>query len=476
MKCKYLMLLATLLGISFRVYAAEEHMAPAPVSAKAIQGTLSLRNALAAAYSNSDELKVAQETFLQEIERMSRAIASFLPDVSLEVSSSNNKGTNTSQYISPGSQKQSQVSRNIGLKQNVFRGGSDVAEVKAAQSAYRASRAKLYDAEQKVLMAAIDDYMSFYQAKETYEVMETALEFNSRQLKMTNEKFSLGEATKTDVAQAEAAYADAESNKLGAFSGLESAKAKFSKTFATDPVNIELPDTPNDLPESLDALMAKALVSNFNVQQLKNSVAASKASALSAKGNLLPNLDFNAKLGNQYFNPESLGGPNNEYQQSTNSRTFSTTLSLTVPIFSKGGVEYSNIRSKNSEARRNAHLLDDVLANVKTNAISSWTGYNAAKSAIISSDQAVGAYALVLEGIGYEYEVGSKAILDVLKAQKDLNEVKIKDIKVKKDCITSAYQMKSLTGEMTAVALKLPVNYFNPGTEFRKVKAKIIGF
>lgn len=472
---KYLVLLVALIGMSSESYASE----PAAVVTSPKQlakKTISIKEALATAYNNSEQLKVAQETFLQEIEQMSQAISRFLPDISLELSNSESKATNLSYLDDPGSAKRTHIARNLGMQQNIFRGGSDVAAIKAAQSSYRASRAKLYDAEQKMLMDAIDDYMSFYQAKETYSVTETALEFNAKQLKMAQEKFNLGEATKTDVAQAEAAYADAESNKLGAFSKLEAAKAKFLKTFLVEPVDVMLPDTPNGLPESLDELMSKALVSNFTVQQYKNAVAASKAAALGAKGNLLPNVDFRAQVGTNYFNPQNRAGQDNEFQPATNYRNFTTTLSLTVPIFSKGGAEYSNIRRSNSEARRNAHLLDDILANVKTAAISSWTGYNAAKSAISSSDQAVKAYALVLEGVGYEYEVGSKSILDLLKVQQDFNNVRIKDIQVKKDYITSAYQMKSLTGDMTAVALKLPVKYFNPGTEFRKVKAKIIGF
>lgn len=486
MKFKYLILLAAQLGVSCQSYAIETApvqpsssvevapVQPAPVAP--VQKALSLREALAAAYNNSEQLKIAQEAFLQEIEQMSRAISGFLPNVSLELSNTELKATNLSRLDPPGSAKKSQVSRSLEMQQNIFRGGSDVAALKAAQSAYRSSRAKLYEAEQKVLLDAIDDYMSFYQAKEAYNVMETALEFNSKQLKMTQEKFNLGEATRTDVAQAEAAYADAESNKLAAFSKLESAKAKFTKTFVVEPSNIALPDTPSELPESLEVLMSKAMMSNFTVLQYKHAVAAAKAGALSATGNLLPKLDFKAQVGTDYYNPEVKAGSDNEYIAATNHRTFTTSLSLTVPIFSRGGAEYSNIRTRNSEARRNAHQLDDVLANVKTASISSWTGYHAAKSAISSSDQAVKAYALVLEGVGYEYEVGSKSILDLLKVQQEFNNVRIKDIQVKKDYITSAYQMKSLTGDMTAVALKLPVKYFNPGTEFRKVKGKIIGF
>jgi outer membrane protein len=327
-----------------------------------------------------------------------------------------------------------------------------------------------------VLSDALDDYMFFYQASETYKIMETTVEFNTKQLAMVSEKFKLGEATRTDVAQASAELSKAEAQRLVAFSNLESAKAKFIKTFTTEPTDVALPDAPANLPESLDALTTKALTSNFTLQQVKNGLAAAKAMSVSAKGNLLPNVDFKAQMGSKYYNPEIPAGLGDQYQGYTNNKSLTTSLSVTIPIFSKGGAEYSNIRRANSAARMSAHQLDDELGVVKTNAISSWTGYNAAKAAIVSSDQSVEAFALVLEGIEYEYNVDSKAILDVLKARRDLDESKLQNIKTKKDCITSAYQMKALTGEMTALALKLPVKYFNPGTEFRKVKAKIIGF
>jgi outer membrane protein len=41
--------------------------------------------------------------------------------------------------------------------------------------------------------------------------------------------------------------------------------------------------------------------------------------------------------------------------------------------------------------------------------------------------------------------------------------------------ILAAYQIKSLEGNLTAKSLKLPVKYFEPEKEFKKVKMRIIG-
>jgi outer membrane protein len=436
---------------------------------------ITLQEALTLAYKNSEQLKIAQENFMGEIEAMPQAISGFMPKISAGISLDDTKTTSTSGRSVPGSRSISDTSRNINLKQNLFSGGSDVAAVKSAQSAYRASRAKLYSAEQKILLEALEAYMAFYEAKETYDVRKVSVEFNSNQLEATEARFKLGEATRTDVAQAHAAFLKAESDQAIAFANLEAAKALFQKTFATDPVDIALPDAPGDLPENLDALMSKTSVSNLDVAQAKHSLASSKANAVSATGALLPSADFTAKLSQVYYNPESSANAQGS-NANNNQRTFTTSVGVTIPILSSGGAEYSKIRKAKSEARRSAHQVAEATNAVKASAIGSFAGYQASNVAISSADQAVKAYELTLEGVTQEYNVGSKVISDVLKAEEDFSATKIQSIRAKKQMITSAYQMKASMGEMTAVSLKLPVKYFNPGTEFRKVKGKIVGF
>ncbi|MGC0372375.1 MAG: hypothetical protein DGJ47_001087 [Rickettsiaceae bacterium] len=46
----------------------------------------------------------------------------------------------------------------------------------------------------------------------------------------------------------------------------------------------------------------------------------------------------------------------------------------------------------------------------------------------------------------------------------------------KKNILFTAYQIKTLTGDLTAKSLKLNVKHFEPEQEFKKLKFKIVGF
>jgi len=429
---------------------------------------ITLHQALTAAYNNSDQLKAAQETFKSNIEAMPQALAGFLPDVSASVGKNDQKITSTSALNPTSPQRTETTQRNITMSQNLFNGGSNVAAVKAAQSSYRASRAQLYNAEQKVLTDALAAYMDVYATQEKYNISVTSLAFYQKQKESVDEKMKVGEATLTDVAQANVGVASAEAGKAVAFANLESAKALFIKTFGTEPVEISLPDVPTGLPDTMDELIAKTESANFTVQQAKHNAISTKAAATSKKGGLLPKANFQASLGNTYYGREV--APSFTSSGQTNSRTFSTGVSVTIPIFAEGGAQYSIIRQANNAARGAAHQLADNLTTAKAQAIGSFAGYAASKSAAAFRDEAVSANTLALEGVQHEYDVGSKTILDVLNAQEALNQSQTQSIDSKVAYVTAAYAMKASIGEMTAVALKLPVKYFNPGTELRKVK------
>ena len=75
-----------------------------------------------------------------------------------------------------------------------------------------------------------------------------------------------------------------------------------------------------------------------------------------------------------------------------------------------------------------------------------------------------------------EEMLGSKTIIDVLRTEERLNKARETRVEAKKLLITSVYELKSLTGDLTAKNMSLKVNYFSPESEFKKIKRKIVGF
>ncbi|MES2214765.1 MAG: TolC family protein, partial [Pseudomonadota bacterium] len=290
MKYKYLLLTAALLFYS------------------KLASAVTLQEALALAYNNNQDIQVARQAFMGEIQAMPEALSGFMPRISADVSATNQKQTTVGQYSDnrPSTNNSSGVNRNITLRQPLFNGGSTVAAVKAAQSGFRASRGKLYAIEQDALLNSIDAYLSCYEAQETYAITNSSVEFNKQVLEATEIKLKLGEATITDVALARAQFAKSQAEKANAFAKLQSAKAVSSKMFGTELSDLALPEVPSNLPSSLDDLLVKAEAMNPSLQQATHALAAVKSNAVAAKGALLPSAEFSAALGRRYNGEETI--------------------------------------------------------------------------------------------------------------------------------------------------------------------------
>lgn len=429
-----------------------------------------LDEALVLAYNKSDEIKAAQQDFIYQIQSMPAALAGFMPRISANLNVAEQKNTYDSAFRSPLTPptNASSTTRNIRIDQPIFDGGSTVNSVKAAQSSFRAQRAKFYKVEQDALFTAINTYISTYAAKEKYIVTDVSLAFAEKELLSAQEKFKLGDATRTDVASAEAKFAKAESDKAGAYADLQANKASYIRIFGEEPEALLIPAIPADLPETSDLFVEYAVNRNLELEEVKHTTSSYKAQSNGTKGALLPSVSLRSEVTKTYNSPEGVGNPN--------SRVFATALSVHIPILDKGGAEYAAIRQANSLARRYAHAFDGALSSVKAQAIGIWEQYIAFKSRVDFIDKEVAARELTLEGMKHEYSVGTKSILDVLDAETKLTEAKTAAIETQKNYLLSAYKVKAMVGQMTAQALHLPVKYFKPESEFKKTKAKIVGF
>jgi outer membrane protein len=113
---------------------------------------------------------------------------------------------------------------------------------------------------------------------------------------------------------------------------------------------------------------------------------------------------------------------------------------------------------------------------IKSDSKAFWSEFEAAKLGIIATDQAVKAAEVAYEGVRQEEMVGAKNIIDVVRTEERLHRAKSSMVEAKKAMVLAAYRIKSLTGGLTAKSMNLKVDYFEPETEFKKAKMKIVGF
>lgn len=434
---------------------------------------VTLEQALTSGYNSNEELKIIRTEFFNEIEQFSRALAGFMPRVYAGFESTDSKIVRKSSLSSITDNITTDKLRNsktITVEQPIFNGGSSVAELKAAQSAFKASRGKYYASEQKILLNAITTYVNCVELKEKYVISKISVKSNRTQFEAIKEKFKLGESTETEVASAEAGLAGAEANQALAYANFEAVKANFARIFGIEALNIKMPLLPVDLPNSLDDLIKKALAMNPSIYNAHYSTKASKANEYVAKAALLPEASFSIRHGYNEYLPEDIT------TSSINNKSTAATLSVRVPILARGGAEYSDIRKAKNQTRKAATQLDNQIKVLKANSKASWEVLRAAKLCIEASTKAVKAAEVAYKGVIQEEMLGSKTIINVLNAEDRLNKAREAKVEANKEFILAAYRIKALLGELTAKSLKLSVEYFEPEKEFKKLKLKIVGF
>lgn len=437
---------------------------------------LELNEALKSGYNNDEKLKIIRSDFLNEIEQFPRALAGFMPRVSAGFDATDSKVTRKSNLADSArvpdttSTDNSRYSKTLSLDQPIFNGGSSVAELKAAQSAFRASKGDYYAKEQNIFLEEITNYLNCVEATEKYNISKISVKSNRTQLEAVKEKFKLGESTETEVASAESGLANAQANQSIAYANFEAAKAEFTKVFALEAIGIQMPELATNLPNSLEELVEIAIAANPSVISSQHSTKASKAGEYAAKGALLPQVSFKIQSGNTNYSPEDSARQNYNYNSVT------STLSVNVPILSKGGVEYSDIRRAKYKTRKAVLQLDAQIKQIKSQCKASWERFNAAKTRIAATSQGVKSGEIAYEGMLQEEMLGSKTIIDVIMSEEKLSKAREARVEAQKELVLASYNIKSLMGELTAEKMKLPVEYFNPDQEFKKLKLRIVGF
>lgn len=173
--------------------------------------TRTLAEALMAAYANNPTLLAARAQLRSVDENVPTALAGWRPQVSVSASGGWLQGTNITHtpgtsYSNPYNTTTRALrginSEQLTVVQPIWRGGQTRAATNQAENKVMAQRASLIATEQQVFTNVINAFVSViaYQQVLTLDVNNEMV--LTRQLQATNDRFRVGEITRTDVAQA----------------------------------------------------------------------------------------------------------------------------------------------------------------------------------------------------------------------------------------------------------------------------------
>src|SRR5690606_38913251 len=105
-------------------------------------------------------------------------------------------------------------------------------------------------------------------------------------------------------------------------------------------------------------------------------------------------------------------------------------------------------------------------------AIRSWEALVTSRAAITSFRAQDAAAAVALEGVQQEALVGSRTVLDVLDTQQDLLDAQVSLVSAQRDEVVAAYQVLNAVGLLTARALGLPVQVYDPEPDYQATRGR----
>ena len=422
-----------------------------------------LQDALASTYENNPSLLAQRANVRSVDENVPQALSGWRPEVyatgelAAQHSSSNLQASGTDKNTTP---RQAALV----VSQPIYTGGQTVASTKSAEADVSAARASLLSTEQDIFQSAVEAYMNVLRDEALVELNRNNTAVLRRQLEAANDRFEVGEITRTDVAQAEARLSDSISNQIQSEGNLRSTRANFERIIGRSPEALEDPLVPSDFPESEDAALAIALENHPDIEAAKFNEESSRYDIRATSGQLLPSVSVDGRL--------STGKETSAAGSNTDSARIGAVL--TVPLYQSGSV-YSQVRQARQINSQRMQEIEESVRAVREFVIQSWEQLETARSRIGSNEEAVRANTIALEGVEQEAQVGSRTTLDVLNAEQELLQSKVNLVTARRDQYVSIYTVLASVGRLNARDLNLNVDYYDPAGNYDRVRNKWFG-
>jgi len=426
-----------------------------------------LEQALSAAYAANPSLQAERAKLRAQDELVPQALSNWHPSVSL--SGSAGKQYESSNSIANYNQNTTPTTMGATITQPLYRGGQTTAQTAQAVAQVQAERAQLVAAEQTVFLNVATAYMDIVQYQAVVELNKNNEQVLQRQLDATNDRFRVGEVTRTDVAQAESRLSGAHADRISAEGNLQTARANYINYVGHEPQGLALPSRLPDVPGSADQAKQIAAQSNPQVVAQQFSYKAAQAGVDLAFGKLLPQLSLNGS-----YAKDMGGASSGSSGETASSRTYAATLNLTVPVYQQGA-EYSAVRQQKHLAGQAQIQLDQARRDAVDTASRSWDSLQTARARIVSYTDQIKAADVALEGVRKESQVGSRTVLDVLNQEQEALQARVNLVQAQHDEAVANYTLKSAIGQLTAQGLGLQVDVYNPAKHYDEVRSKWIG-
>ena len=353
----------------------------------------------------------------------------------------------------------------------IFSGGAVKNSVRAAETRDLAGRADLRGIESSVFSQVVAAYMDVILAQEVVKLNQSSVKQLAVNAQASTDRFEIGDLTRTDVAQSASRLALARGQLRSAEANLIAARERYIQVVGKAPVNLQAPAPLPGLPASPESAVAIALDSNPDLLAAQQRATAAGFDVKVAGARRLPTVGvFAGATYNNYLG--SLGGPASaSLAQAGTSGRFG--VQANIPIF-QGGLPAAQRRLAQTREDQAFETQVGIERAVIASVRSAYAQWQAAQSLIATTQTAVDAAALSLEGVRAENTVGNRTILDILNAEQELLGAQVQRATARRNAYVAGFNLLAAMGKAEARDLGLDGGVlYDPEVNYERVRGKI---
>jgi len=402
------------------------------------------------ALENDPTYKAAEYSYLADKELKVQGRAALLPSITLSGS------TNWNEYYQNKElqQQYNSFSSSARVSQPLFRLDTWF-QYRQSQSLTDAAEADFAYEQQNLLVRTAELYFGVLRAIDNLNAAISEEKAIKKQLDQAKQRFEVGLSAITGVQEAQLAFDLTKASRIRTEGSLYSARESlnaligreiFSLNELGDGLLIELP-TPN----SKEKWVELALENNYQLKAAYLRKKAAKSSARSVASNHLPKIDIvgsQSESETNQFNYEgfNIDGQGIPVPSVTGRRNYA--IQLSMPIFQGGAVNSRRKQAYSQYERANENTLFTerrIIQEVRSqfsNVLTLVANVNAQKQAVVSATSA-------LEATQVGYKVGTRNVVDLLQAEKNLYSAEKNLANAKYDYILSNLKLALASGTIT---------------------------
>ncbi|WCT73017.1 TolC family outer membrane protein [Sphingomonas naphthae] len=357
----------------------------------------------------------------------------------------------------------------------IYSGGQVRNGIRAADARVDAGRADLRQTEGNIFTQAVSAYMDVLRDIAVVDLNAANVRVLDTNLEATRDRFQVGDLTRTDVAQSEARLAGARATLAASQGRLTTSRETYRRVIGSWPGPLDQPPPLPPLPANPDEAEEVALGNAPALASIQANVEAARREVNVARGTRLPVLSVTSSANYvDYLNSRNLGTgvPAGTRVDDTFS-SGSVGLSMRLPLY-QGGLAGARVRQAQAFQQQAVEQSVGVERAVISSVRAAFASYRAAGETIRSSEAAVSANRLALEGVRAEQTVGSRQILDVLNAEQELLNSQVTLVTAQRDQYVAGFALLNAMGRAEMAALNLEGGaLYDPTVNYRRARRAI---